>query len=217
MPCHISTFLISHRIPRVAQNTPVPPADRATAGIITALLLLTAAFYADAVTVVRASRAAHAITSSLAAAAMAFAVNRSLMAAAAAAETESLAQLVMPASAAWLLCVVGTLLGIFGARGSGSAGEGGARQLPMFAVKTVGDDGDVTDDEHTKQVRAAAAALWSVIKHFSTSHPPPLQPHGGMSDRAVAMAFFRHIKRDKSAKRIFAFLSLNFCFMSVVT
>lgn len=193
----------------------MPPADRATAGIITALLLLTAAFYADAVTVVRASRAAHAITSSLAAAAMAFAVNRSLMAAAAAAETESLAQLVMPASAAWLLCVVGTLLGIFGARGSGSTGEGGIRQLPMFAVKTVGDDGDVTDDEHTKQVHAAAS--WSMIKHLGTSHPPPLQPHGGMSDRAVAMAFFRHIKRDKSAKRIFAFLSLNFCFMSVVT
>ena len=189
--------------------------DRVTAGITTALLLLTAAFYADAVTVTRVSRAAHAITSSLAAAVMAFAVNRSLMAAAAASETESLAQLVMPASAAWALCAAGVLLGIFGARGSVSAGEGGGKQLPMFAVKAAGDDGDVTDDEHTKQVHAAAAAL---SRDPSTaSHSPPRQPHGGMSDRAVAMAFFRHIKRDKSAKRIFAFLSLNFCFMSVVT
>ncbi len=36
-----------------------------------------------------------------------------------------------------------------------------------------------------------------------------------MSERAIALAFFRHIKLDKSAKRIFAFLSLNFCFMCV--
>jgi Co/Zn/Cd efflux system component len=45
--------------------------------------------------------------------------------------------------------------------------------------------------------------------------PTVLQPHGDMNERAVALAFFRHIKRDKSAKRIFAFLGLNFCFMLV--
>ena len=54
-----------------------------------------------------------------------------------------------------------------------------------------------------------------VCRHLLCDYDSFKQPHGDMNDRAVAAAFLRHIRRDKSAKRIFAFLSLNFCFMSV--
>jgi hypothetical protein len=57
--------------------------------------------------------------------------------------------------------------------------------------------------------------LLSKMQNVCTCIPTVLQPHGDMNERAVALAFFRHIKRDKSAKRIFAFLGLNFCFMLV--
>jgi hypothetical protein len=43
---------------------------------------------------------------------------------------------------------------------SAGAGEGGGgKQLPLFAVKVPANDGDVTDDEHTKQVRFDAAGI----------------------------------------------------------
>ena len=43
---------------------------------------------------------------------------------------------------------------------SAGAGEGGGgKLLPLFAVKGSANDGDVTDDEHTKQVRDDAAGI----------------------------------------------------------
>ncbi len=67
--------------------------------------------------------------------------------------SEILAQFVVPPPAMLALCVVGILLGTAGVRPHGGGGGGGiTKQLPMFLVKAMDEDGDVTDDEHAKQV-----------------------------------------------------------------
>jgi hypothetical protein len=147
-------------------------------------------------------------------------------------------QFVVPSWAMMALSVVAVLFGMLGVRpqkaaSAAAAAGGGSKQLPMFAVQGLGDDGDMTDDEHAKQVCCCCSAALLSALSLSLLAPLPLsqaarclpslslcaydsfkQPHGDMNDRAVAAAFLRHIRRDKSAKRIFAFLSLNFCFMS---
>jgi hypothetical protein len=80
------------------------------------------------------------------------------LAAADSAASEILAQFVVPPPAMVALCVVGFLLGTAGVRAhgggsGGGGGGGGTKQLPMFLVKAMDEDGDVTDDEHAKQVR----------------------------------------------------------------
>jgi hypothetical protein len=134
----------------------INPNELLFAGVVIALLLLTAPFYADAVSVSRASRAGFALTSSCAAAVFAFVANSATVssaAAASAAAAAALSQVVVPPLAMFALCVVGVLLGVAGVRPHGGGG-GASKQLPLFVVKDVGEDGEVTDDEHAKQVRS---------------------------------------------------------------
>ncbi len=158
-PTHMSSSLSSTEYATFHLHTCIESNELLFTGVVIALLLLTAPFYADAVSVSRASRAGFALTSSCAAAAFAFVANRAAVTSAAAASTAAaaaLSQVVVPPLAMFALCVVGVLLGIAGVRphgGGGGAGGGGSKQLPMFVVKDVGEDGDVTDDEHAKQVR----------------------------------------------------------------
>ena len=133
-------------------------------GIVIALFLLTASFYGDAVCVSRVPRTVHALLSSCAAAALAFASNRDALSSASAAaasshpaSSEAMFQFVVPSWAMMALSVVAVLFGMLGVRpqratSAAAAGGGGSKQLPMFAVQGLGDDGDMTDDEHAKQV-----------------------------------------------------------------
>ncbi len=83
---------------------------------------------------------------------MAFAANHAAASSAAASEAAaSFAQFIVPPAAMVAMCTVGVLLGIAGVRPHGGGG-GSSKQLPMFLVKGVVEDGDVTDDEHAKQV-----------------------------------------------------------------
>ena len=141
------------------------------------MFLLTASFYGDAVCVGRVPRAVHAITSSCAAAALALAANHdALSSASAAAASEAasaaaavhtassdvMSQFVVPSWVMMALSSVALLFGVLGVRpqrlAAAGAAAAGTKQLPLFAVRTMGDDGDMTDDDHAKQVCCCLSA-----------------------------------------------------------